>query len=371
MKIAHVVTYVSPDGAFGGPVRVALGQAAALAERGHEVTVYAASPPQLAGTIEESGYTLRTFAAKRLSSRGGFASMTSWQLTRALRQDLRSIDVAHVHLARDLVTIPAARAIQSAGVPFVLQPHGMIDATDRLLAKPLDFVATRPLLRSARLVLVLTDREALDVREIEPRANIQRIGNGVKVGAVPTYSGRDNVVLYLARLHQRKRPFAFVKMAEILKDELPETQFILVGSDAGEGQAVLNAINESGLSSRVKWRGALAPEQTQTLLSSVLAYVLPAVDEVFPMTILESFQAGTPVVTTDSLGIASTCERYGAAMITDGSPAQLAEAVRRVLADTTLADRLRLGGSKYLREELDVSAVAGQLESIYQRATTP
>ena len=38
MKIAHVVTYISPDGAFGGLVRVALGQAEALAERGHDVT---------------------------------------------------------------------------------------------------------------------------------------------------------------------------------------------------------------------------------------------------------------------------------------------------------------------------------------------
>ena len=83
------------------------------------------------------------------------------------------------------------------------------------------------------------------------------------------------------------------------------------------------------------------------------------------MTILEALRSGTPVVATDSLGIAEKCRKYGAARITDGSPAALAEAVYRILSDDKEADSLRVGGHNLLRDELDINAVAERLEELY------
>lgn len=365
MKIAHVVTYISPDGAFGGPVRVALGQAEALAERGHDVTVYAAAPPELAGTSFQDGYTLKTFPARRVAPVGGFAAMAAPQLTKALKTDAASFDVAHIHLARDLVTIPAARQFRKAGVPYVVQPHGMIDASDNPLAKPLDAFATKALLRDAKAVLTLTDREIDDIAGIEPAARTASISNGIRVGELMPYDNRDDVVLFLARLHPRKRPLAFVEMARALKETLPTTRFLLAGPDEGEGAAVRAAIADAGMGDRLEWIGAVSPDQTEALLASARAYVLPSFGEVFPMTILESLRVGTPVVTTDSLGIAADCERFGSAHITDGSPEQLAASVTSVLTIDGEAARLRAGGDSFLREKLDIARVATTLETLY------
>lgn len=368
MKIAHVVTYISPDGAFGGPVRVALGQAEALAERGHDVTVYAAAPPELAGTSLQDGYTLKTFPARRIAPVGGFAAMAAPQLTKALKTDAASFDVAHIHLARDLVTIPAARQFRKAGVPYVVQPHGMIDASENPLAKPLDAVATRALLRDARAVLTLTDREIVDITGIEPAARTAPISNGIRVGELVPYDNRDDVVLFLARLHPRKRPLAFVEMARALKETLPTTRFVLAGPDEGEGPAVRTAIADAGMGDRLEWIGAVSPDQTEALLASARAYVLPSFGEVFPMTILESLRVGTPVITTDSLGIAPDCERFGAALITDGSSASMAAALLGMVRDTEVADSLRDGGLSYLRRELGIDRVAASLEATYEGA---
>lgn len=373
MKIAHVVTYVSPDGAFGGPVRVALGQAEALAERGHDVTVYAAAPPELAGTAFQDGYTLKTFAARRVAPVGGFAAMTAPQLTKALKTDAAGFDVAHIHLARDLVTIPAARQFRKAGVPYVVQPHGMIDPSDNPLAKPLDAIVTKSLLRDAKNVLTLTDREVDDISGVEPSARTTPISNGIRIGELVPYVDREDVVLFLARLHPRKRPLAFVEMARALKETMPNTRFVLAGPDEGEGPAVRTAIATAGMGDRLDWIGAVSPDQTETLLASARAYVLPSFGEVFPMTILEALRAGTPVVTTDSLGIAAQCERFGAAVITDGSSDELAKAVANVLTVRDAAARLRAGGVKLLREKLDIAGVAVTLESLYSdraRVTT-
>lgn len=370
MRIAHIVTYDSPEGAFGGPVSVAFAQAQALAERGHAVTVYAGSPREHAGTQEIDGFTLRTFPAFRLVRRGGFASMVAPALSRRLASDIRRYDIAHVHLARDLVTIPAALRVRAAGLPYVVQPHGMIDRTDRALARPLDALATKPLLRRAERVLTLTSREASEILAVEARARTHMISNGVRIATAPMYDSRDDVVLFLARLASRKRPLAFVEMARALRDALPQTRFVLGGPDEGEGAAIRDAIAASDMADRIEWIGPVSPRETDRLLASARVYVLPSFGEVFPMTVLEAFRAGTPVVATNSLGIAADCERYGAAVVTDGTPRSLADAVRRVYASDSVADGLRAGGERYLRECLDVRDVAVQLEAIYLDART-
>lgn len=371
MKVAHVVTYISPDGAFGGPVRVALGQAEALAALSHEVTVFAAAPTGHVGEKRQDGYTLRTFTGRRLSPGNGFATMSAPRLTRTLRKELAKFDVVHIHLARDLVTLPAAQAVRRAGVPYVLQPHGMIDASDRIAARPLDFLVTKPVLRDAGAVLVLTASEEQDIRGIVPSAAVRRIGNGIKVGELPSYEHRENLVLFLARLQRRKRPTAFIQMAEMLRDALPSTRFVLVGPDEGEGEPVLEAIGKLDMGDRIEWIGPVSPMDTDALLSSARVYVLPSYDEVFPMTILEALRVGTPVVTTHSLGIAEACLRHGAARITDGSPRELSDAVLDVMSNDLEAQRLRAGGIAYLRGELDIARVAQDLDSIYGGVLKP
>lgn len=366
MRIAHVVTYMSSDGAFGGPTRVALGQAEALAELGHDVTLFAAAPREEARDFQSRGVRVRTFSARRIAPVGGFASVTSPGLLRALNRERTSFDVAHIHLARDLVTLPAAHIMRRANTPYVVQTHGMIDASDRILAHILDRVATRGALESASTAFVLTERESSDLRSVASPKKVLRVENGIRLSDTPPYANRRNEVLFLARLHERKRPLAFIEMAKHLQYQLPDTSFVIVGPDEGEGKAVERAIAQSGMASRLRWVGPMSPIDTASAFRDARAYVLPSVGEVFPMSILESFAAGTPVVTTDSLGIADACRRYGAAVVTDGSPEKLAEAVTRVIEDLDFAERLRRGARTYMEGELDIMSIAGRLVAEYQ-----
>lgn len=366
MKVAQVVTYVSPDGAFGGPTRVAQAQCAALAELGHDVQLFAAAPVDAPEDTNVDGYRLRLFPAKRLAARLGFAGMRAAGLTAALRHEAPSLDVAHLHLARDLVTLPAARALPPRDVPYVVQPHGMIDASSNPLAGPIDALWTKPALRDARRVLTLTAQEDADIASIEPRSRTSRIANGIRVTIAPPLDGREPTVVFLARLHPRKRPVAFVEMAARIAEHRPATRFILGGPDEGELGATRETIERLGLSAVFEIRGAVAPHETDALLRSASVFVLPSVGEVFPMTVLEAFRAGTPAVVTDSLGISDDCRAYDAAVVTDGSVAALADAVIAVLDDPVRAEQLRAGATSYLRDRLDISSVAGTLSEIYE-----
>lgn len=366
MRIAHIVTYYSSDAAFGGPVRVALNQAEGLAARGHDVTVFAASPPQETGRRFERGYTLRTFKGTRLVPSESFAPMVAPSLQRAITQDVPAADIYHVHLARDLVSARAAAAIRGAGAPYVVQTHGMVRSDRRHAVRVFDrMFAFERNLDAARAVLVLTRQESDEMRSLAPRANVVQIQNGLPPKELPPYSGRGNLVLFLARLQARKRPLEFVAMAKRLASMFPDMEFVLAGPDGGEADRVVEAIASSPYYGRIRWIGPIPPGETDDLMQSAKAYVLPAVDEVFPMTILEAIRAGTPVVTTTSLGIADACREYGAALLTDGSVDQLTSAVRRVLEEPILAENLREGGQNLLRERMSMGPVLDRLESVY------
>ncbi|MDJ0029632.1 glycosyltransferase [Gordonia alkanivorans] len=369
MKIAHVITYISPDGAYGGPVRVAFGQAAELARRGCEVTVYAGSARRDRHDYRQDGYLVREFPANQISKRLGFAGMYARGLGRELRRDLRTTDVVHVHMARDLVTLPAAFVTMFSKTPFFVQSHGMIDSSTKLLSAPVDGLATRRLLRGAQAVLALTEREKFDLRSIEADCRVTEIVNGIELVETPSYTGREPAVLFMARLQQRKRPVSFVEMAGVLVRAGCEESFRIAGPDEGELDHVLREIRAQGLGERVRYVGPVDPSQTDRELRQASVFVLPAVDEVFPMTMLEAFRMGTPVVTTSSLGIARVCEEYGAAVITDGSPQGLADGVKAVLADEVCAESLRAGARRLLEERLSIAAVGDRLLEMYSSVT--
>ena len=71
MRILQVVTLLSPEGAYGGPARVALNQSAELIEQGHDVTVAAATRGYRVPPTELNGVPVRLFEARTLLSRNG------------------------------------------------------------------------------------------------------------------------------------------------------------------------------------------------------------------------------------------------------------------------------------------------------------
>lgn len=369
MRILSVVTLVSPDGAYGGPVRVAVNQAQALRDLGHDVTLAAAcrgfaSPPD-----ELDGVPARLFAARTLIPGTGFAGLTSPGLLRWLRSAVAGADVVHVHAARDLVTLPAAAAARRAGVPYFLQTHGMIDRSANPLARPLDALLTRPLLREAAGVFHLTDLERGQLTEVAGELRFHHLANGVPA-AEPGRADQPAEVLYLARLAQRKRPLAFVEAARLVHRAHPGTAFALVGPDEGEGDAVRRAVADAlAAGVRIAYEGPLAPEQTLDRLRRASVYVLPSVDEPYPMSVLEALSVALPVVVTDTCGLAGFVTDNEAGIVVDTGVDTLAAAIGSLLdAPAGAAERGRRGRAA-VRDGLSMEAIAAQLAAHYAAAS--
>ena len=365
MRIAQIVTYVSRDGAFGGPVAVAVAQSVELARRGHEVTLLAGGD----GAVEFAvpGVSVKLFAVRSLPV-DGFSGLYSSQLRAFLRENLDDFDVFHIHLARDLITLPTAAQLRRRGRKYVVQTHGMVMPDGRLRARIFDAVATSAVLRRAQAVLTLTDAELAGVRAVA-RGPIKAvpIANGIAVPNMPTprrgTMTAEPEVLFLARLHPRKRVMTFALMAELLRSRGVTARFTAIGPDEGDLVNLKGFVARTGA---LVYEGTIAQGRGIERIAAADVYVLPSFGEVVPMSVLEALAAGTPTVITSDCGIAPELERRGAALITDGSPEQLASAVERLLADPTLRSALAAAGGQVLADTFGISAVADELERTYK-----
>ncbi|MDI9898534.1 glycosyltransferase [Rhodococcus sp. IEGM 1409] len=373
MKILHVVTLLSPDAAYGGPIRVALNQATALQDHGHDVTIAAGTRGYAQPPTQEQGIALQLFPARTLIPKIGYAGIAAPGMLLWLRKHLREFDVVHIHLARDFVTLPVARLALAYGVPFVAQTHGMIDGTDKLLAKPLDAALTVPVLRGARTVFHLTDRERQDLLAVTAGHDIHlvELNNGIPESeeAVRPVIGDDQVpdVLFLARLQERKRPQVFVDAACVVLDSGRKAHFSIVGPDEGEAAAVTTSIEQSSHRDSIRYEGPLPFDQSTARYSRSSIYVLPSVNEPFPMSVLEAMAAGLPVIVTDTCGVASLIRDGNCGIVVDDTTEALSSAISWMLNNPEESANMGTRARDVARNTLGMDAVRKVLEAEYSK----
>jgi glycosyltransferase involved in cell wall biosynthesis len=372
VKILQVLTFVGPGNPFGGPARVAANQAEELRRRGHEVVVVAAQPSAASRGAWKATDVL-AFDSRTLSSRVGFSGIVSVGLYRYLWKHVRGFDVVHVHMSRDLITMPAAIIARLRGIPYVLQTHGMIDASERKSARFLDAVATRRIVSHASRVFVLTPREKDDITSLmgtRPVA-IEMLRNGIRVESKRSelaIVGGAPEVLFCSRLHVRKRPAAFVKAAVDLLAEGINATFVLVGPDEGELPSIQRLLSRAGNPGGIVIEAALEPSEVADRLTRCAFMVLPSVDEPFPMIVLEALAAGRAVVITESCGLADFVREHSCGVVVPpDDQASLTEAIRDLISDEDRPHEMGNRGPDAIRVHMSIAAVVDQLAEAYER----
>jgi glycosyltransferase involved in cell wall biosynthesis len=367
VKALHIVTLHTPDNAFGGPMTVAANLCGELRNRGHQAAILTmgrgfgrALPDVVQGVpaVVPPGY--------RLAPQLGMSGIVSPGALRRAARLVRRADVVHVHLARDLLTAPVAALALRAGTPVVLQTHGMVDASDKRLAALLDTLLVRRVLRQAGALLYLTDLERSQLLEVlgEPAPRtLHRLVNGVpQADRRPLPTGAP-VVSYVARFQQRKRAVDLVRAFAAVLAQRPDARLVLAGPDEGELQPTLDEVAALGLQHAVEYVGGLDHDGVLSLLRRSTVYVLPAVDEPFPMSVLEALSVGVPTVVTTSNGLAGDIRDAGAGRVVENADA-IAAAVLSLL-DPAANEVASAAAHELSTRAFSLPSVVDQLERVY------
>ena len=207
-----------------------------------------------------------------------------------------------------------------------------------------------------------------------------RLGNGVRIipnGVdVDLFAGGQPApelppgrrLLWVGRLDRQKGFPVAVRAFGILAGEFPDLLMVVVG-EGHDRDAIKQLPN--GARDRVVMVGSVPHERLPPYYSGADVYVSPALgQESFGMVLVEAMAAGVPVVATNIPGYREVIRPdVDGVLVPPGDPVALAEAVRRVLSDPSLATRLSEAGlARAERYRWDV--VVEEIERAYQDALT-
>jgi glycosyltransferase involved in cell wall biosynthesis len=345
-----------PSRAFGGPIPVARELVRRLVDRGHTVDVVTTTIVDLHGrpvrrttVAEVDGATVRYLATPLRYRWMGITPGLPVALRRLPRPD-----VGHVFGFRDPVTTGSAAWLRATRIPYVFEPLGMFAPRLRKvrLKRALDATLYRGVARGAAAVVVSSERERDDVvAGGVPAERVHVRGNGFPEpvaaggnGDLRTRLGIPDdapLVLYVGRIASGKG----IEHLLAIGDELPDAHVVLSGPDDRHGVAALVRSAEAG--GRVHALPATA-EPPLDLYPQADVFVLASEGESFGMAAAEAAAAGTPVVVSDRCGIAPFFAA-GEALVVPYERSAVVEAVRSVVADGGLRERLSRGGVEAAR----------------------
>jgi glycosyltransferase involved in cell wall biosynthesis len=268
---------------------------------------------------------------------------------------------------RDPVTTGTAAWCRLARIPYVFEPLGMFRPRLRkiLLKHALDETLYRGVARGAAAVVVASERERADVVACGvPPAKVHVRGNGfpepqhTENGNLRTRLGipaNAPLVLYVGRIAAGKGIEHLLAAAR----EIPEAHVVIAGPDDRHGVATD--------APRVH-RLPVTDEPPRDLYPQADVFVLASEGESFGMVAAEAAAVGTPVIVSDRCGIAGFFEE-GEALVVPYEQSAIVEAIRRVLSERQLRERLAQGGPVAARR-MSWDHVTDVQEEIYRAAAS-
>ncbi len=268
------------------------------------------------------------------------------------------------------MALDAALTAGRLGVPYVLQPHGMLAPDSRKLAWAIDRFAVRRAFGGAAACLALSTSEREQLSRDFGAPKVVELGNGVELPAGLQSSNPATVVcLFAARLHPRKRVAHFIAAAGTLLAEGIDADFTIIGADDGDLATVRRALGgaPSLARERIRYEGAMPREEALTRIAACSVYVLPSVHEPFPMSAIEAISLGKPTVITDTNGLTDLPYDSGATIVRSDDVGDLTEKLRDLLASPSARDRAA-ARARAAAPAFSMANVGERLVETYRRA---
>jgi glycosyltransferase involved in cell wall biosynthesis len=310
MRILFIIPAYKPAWGYGGTTVVVRELAEAFVALGNSVTVYTTTANGKTELDVQTGVPVNlngveVFYFKRVT---GDHTHISPQLWKKLRKYGKEYDIIHLHSWWSVLMLGAAFICRRQRLRYILSPHGMLGEytftnQNRLLKKILHKTIGKRLIQSSMLHATtrMEWQECLQVNKnwrgfILP--NLVTLPRGEYVHPANSIF----TIGYLSRIDPKKG-------MDILFHALAGAPFDYRLLIAGSGeQKYLDQLKRLSvlldIDKKISWCGWKKGEEKFDFLSGSDVFILTSFNENFAISVIESLAVGTPVLISETVGIA-------------------------------------------------------------------
>ncbi|MGK7923812.1 MAG: glycosyltransferase [Spirulina sp.] len=393
LKVLHVIPSVSST--RGGPTQVVLNLVRALRDRDVDAEIVTTNDDGLGvldvpldRRVEYEGvpvWFFPRFSAPKtgisLGTDRGF--LFSWPLTRWMWQNLTHYDILDHHYLFSYSSTCAGAIARWKKIPYTVRTMGQLSpwalAQSRRKKQIYATLIERRNLNRAAIVHCTSQGEAEDVSNfgvIAPKAIISlgvRSGTkiadaGLKLRQLYNISSATPIVLFLSRIHYKKRPELLLEALHSLRSK-QDFHLLFAGTgDENYLKTLENLVESFDLTQNVTFAGFVTGENKDLVLQGSDLFILPSFAENFAIAVAEAMAVGLPVIITPQVQIAPEIRAANAGLVVEGEVKTVAEAIATLLTSPQLRQEFGNNGRKLVETRYSWDAIAQQLISVYQTA---
>lgn len=176
-------------------------------------------------------------------------------------------------------------------------------------------------------------------------------------------------IIFLSRMVREKGIYDLLDAFLRLKDKYPGLTLIYAG-DGAEEEILRDRVNDCGIEGRVSFLGFLRGSHKAEILINSDIFVLPSYSEGLPVSMLEAFAAGLPVITTAVGGIPDIFQDGVNGVLLDRVDAGLlASAIGSLVENKAKREEIGRHNKDIAWRCYEARRVTEQIESIYKEGT--
>ncbi|RZJ34663.1 MAG: glycosyltransferase family 1 protein [Flavobacterium sp.] len=210
---------------------------------------------------------------------------------------------------------------------------------------------------SKSTVVDLQQAFGIPKRKIMLSYNAVRDGKRLPVNQPPE-------IVYVGRLHKSKGIDVLLDAMPAVLAEFPEVRLHLYGGylDGNAIKPYLNQVEQLQIGDNVKFFGNRPKEEIMEAFAKSYASVLPSFFEAFGYVVIESFSVGTPVIGSNTSGIAEIIrDGIDGMLFEPGNSAQLSQKIIHLLSDPKLREDFSVNCYQRFSADFEVGAVTAKV----------
>ena len=389
MKLALVCPASLPATQFGGIVFLAVDLAREIAEMGHDVTIYTTDLDFSNGPNKFNKELPRLEKIKKfkINRTHVWFSFKLFFVNSSMSKQIENDkpDIIHTIGLRSYQSIVAWRTSKKLKIPLVVSDQGGLTTHPffnesglilKILYRIQNFFIKR-IISNATAVSAANEYEKEIFRNLNKKSKIEIIRNGVNLETLVSkknfkekYGINSRFILFVGRFSKSKGIENLINALNIIKHEglFSDVRLVIMGVDFGYEQKMEEMIEKFDLSEKIMVIKNPPRDDVISAYGESEFLILPSQWELSPLVPLESFAFKKPVISTKSHGIPFTVQDdKNGILVEPENPLKLANAIKKLLLDEGLRNRLGLFGYNFVHEECNCISMAKNSLNLYEQ----